>query len=209
MKSVELSQDNLNKALNWFKANFSAKGNIFKGANNNLEKDKALKELSEIPNIFNKVISDINVAHNSTQDIIKGQVNEIAELKKQNKELIEQNRTQKLLVKGQGDDIDSIKASVELLSNTPQKPKSLTQSYLVKGGENKLENENNNQVTYSIARNKLEINSLLGSKMEKEIQKGMGGGEFTTAAVVFESQKQISPQIIKKLQEEDNIFITN
>ncbi len=207
MKSVELSQDNLNKALNWFKTNFGAKGNIFKGASNSLEKDKTLKELSEIPNIFNKVISDINIAHNSTQDLIKGQVDEIAELKKQNKELIEQNRTQRTLVKGQGDEIDGIKASVELLGNTPQKPKSLTQSYLVKGGENKLEKEDSNQVIYSITRNKLEINSLLGAKMEKEIKKGMGGGEFTSAAVTFEAQKQIDPQIVKKLQEEDNIFI--
>jgi len=201
-KTVELSQENLEKAMKFFGSNFGSEGtvtNIFKAATPGLEDIKGLENLSEMPTIMKGMVDDINKAHTATQAIIieqngviETQAGKITELEG--------------LIKGQTDDFGVLKGEVEKIANTPLPAKSTTNAYMEKAVDKGALGEQKEGTFLSLATNKKEINDLLGSKMEGEIQKGMGEGDFTKAAVSFEAQGQLTPQVINLLKKE-NIFI--
>lgn len=131
-------------------------------------------------------------------ELVKGMRNELNSVKKENGEL-----------KKAIDGFEDLNKRLHIVENTPVKKSSIT-SHVIEKGFNSEEVTNKGlegKTVLSLSRNKREISSLLGAKMEEEFTKGLSSGPFGTAAILFESNKIISKDVVLMLNKE-GIVIT-
>ena len=105
------------------------------------------------------------------------------------------------------DSIVSLNDRIEKIIKVPLRDKkSITSDTIQKsftGEPNNLEGK----TVYSISTQKNTINSLLGDRMQEEIQKGIADGPFSQAAMTFEASGRLSRQVLEALNKDDIVLV--
>lgn len=168
------------------------------------------KEFVAIPEVEKGVV-DYKAAYEQQKalnEMILGNINEVSKSFDNKFEEFKSKFTEGLenKIKELTKSFDSVKGQVDEMKNTPmRKQKSATKVTVVE----KAINQNGDVKTFSLSDfgSLRELKRFVGDKAMEELQKGISGGVYEKAAIQLDASRMVSPDIAKKLFENDKILI--
>lgn len=216
MKTLTLNKENLEKALEVFGLDktllqenpFLKKEELVKSNENNLEKalansDDLMKALEVSKNIdlFNKSWGE------KTEELTKGLTSISENYINIKKELTEKDSLIKSLtekVTNYENDLKSLVSKVDLIGNTPNLRKSITNtSYVDRNFQQEdIKKSETGENVLSLNKDLPKIRKVIENQLDNELKKGIDNGPFLTGSQYFDATKKLTPAIIAELSKE-------